>query len=38
MMNLLNNIIIVIITAIGILVFLLHILLGIVEPRGLIIR
>ena len=38
MMNPLNNIIIVIISAIGILVFLLRVLLGIGKPRGLIMR
>jgi hypothetical protein len=38
MMNLLNNIIIVIITAIGIRVFLLRVLLGLGKPRGLIMR
>lgn len=38
MMNLLNNIIIVIISAIGILVFLLRVFLGIAKPRDLVMR
>jgi len=38
MMNPLNNIIIVIITAIGIPVFLLRVFLGIAKPRDLIMR